>query len=182
MLAPPPGNAYNFILNLTSYSLFIINVFVAIVLSWVSTHRARYDWHPPVRATIPVVAFFLLSNLYFVFAPYAPHDTPEQNQYKSLPYWLHGIVGLGIFAAGGLAYSSEVGQLCAGEAGRQGRGWMEEEHLREGHEIVVPLAERWYVRAVQKNLVLCINCTRIYISTGRFAVCRPCLRQEPLVV
>lgn len=102
MLAPPPGDAYNFILNLISYPLSIINVFVAIALLWVTTHRAQYDWHAPVRATIPVTVFFLLSNLYLVFAPYAPPDTPEQNQYKSLPYWLHGVVGWGVFAAGGL--------------------------------------------------------------------------------
>lgn len=102
MLAPPPGDAYNFILNLISYPLSIVNVFVAIALLWVTTHRAEYDWRAPVRATIPVTVFFLLSNLYLVFAPYAPPDTPEQNQYKSLPYWLHGVVGWGVFAAGGL--------------------------------------------------------------------------------
>ena len=64
MLAPPPGDAYNFILTLISYPLSIINVFVAIALLWVSTHRAhwQYYWHPAVRATIPVTALFLLSN------------------------------------------------------------------------------------------------------------------------
>ncbi|KAI0671380.1 amino acid/polyamine transporter I [Trametes maxima] len=102
MLAPPPGDAYNFILNLISYPLSIINVFVAGGLLWVQSHPDDYVWRAPVRATRPVTLFFLLSNLYLVFAPYAPPDTPDQNQYKSLPYWLHGVVGWGIFAAGGL--------------------------------------------------------------------------------
>ncbi|KAL9095951.1 MAG: hypothetical protein Q9165_001949 [Trypethelium subeluteriae] len=82
MLAPPPGDAYNFI-----YLYF---------------NRSKYDWHPPTSASLPVALFFLLSNIYLAVAPYVPPDSPDQNIYKSLPYWLHCVVGLGIIAAGGV--------------------------------------------------------------------------------
>ena len=46
---------------------------------------------------------------------------------------------------------------------------MDGEHLCKGPEIIVHLAELWYVCAVQRNLVLWIDCdtTRIYIQMER---------------
>ncbi|KAI5835476.1 amino acid transporter [Schizophyllum commune Tattone D] len=102
MLAPPPGDAYNFILNVISYPLAIVNVFVAGGLVHLYLHRDEYNWNPPTRATLPVTIFFLLSNIYLVVAPYVPPETPDQNIYESLPYWLHCVVGTGIILAGGV--------------------------------------------------------------------------------
>jgi amino acid transporter len=101
MLAPPPGDAYNFILNVISYPLSVVNVFVATGLIWVYLHRAEYQWDPPFKATLPVVVFFLLSNIYLVVAPFVP---PEDGDavYKDLPYYLHCVVGIGIILAGGV--------------------------------------------------------------------------------
>jgi amino acid transporter len=101
MLAPPPGDAYNFILNVISYPLSVVNVFVAAGLIWVYLHRAEYQWDPPFKATLPVVVFFLLSNIYLVVAPFVP---PEDGDavYKDLPYYLHCVVGIGIILAGGV--------------------------------------------------------------------------------
>ena len=64
-------------------------------------HRSNYNWHPPARATLPVVVFFLLSNIYLVVAPFVP-PSEGQNVYKTLPYYLHCVVGMGIIAAGGV--------------------------------------------------------------------------------
>jgi amino acid transporter len=104
MLAPPPGDAYNFILNVISYPLAIINVFVAgalvhLYLHPFSVHRSPQTWAPPFRASLPVVIFFLLSNIYLVVAPFVP-PTHGQNVYKNLPYYLHCVVGIGILVAG----------------------------------------------------------------------------------
>lgn len=65
-------------------------------------NRDKYNWHPPCRATLPVVVFFLLSNIYLVVAPYVPPETASQNVYESLPYYLHCVVGTGIVLAGGV--------------------------------------------------------------------------------
>lgn len=102
MLAPPPGDAYNFILNVISYPLAIVNVFVAGGLVHLYLHREKYNWHPPIKATLPVTIFFLLSNIYLVVAPYIPPETPDQNVYNDLPYYLHCVVGTGIVLAGGV--------------------------------------------------------------------------------
>ncbi|KAK8191314.1 amino acid/polyamine transporter I [Phyllosticta capitalensis] len=102
MLAPPPGDAYNFIVNVISYPLAIVNTFVSGGLIHLYLNRDKYNWHPPCRATLPVVVFFLLSNIYLVVAPYVPPETASQNVYESLPYYLHCVVGTGIVLAGGV--------------------------------------------------------------------------------
>lgn len=45
--------------------------------------------------------FFLLSNLFLVFAPYAP-PADGQSIYASMPYWTHNVVTWGVFGLGGV--------------------------------------------------------------------------------
>lgn len=101
ILAPPPGDAYNFILNLISYPLAIVNTFVAGALLHLYINRSSWNWHPPINATLPVVVFFMLSNIYLVIAPFVPPED-GQNIYESLPYWIHCVVGFGVIFAGGV--------------------------------------------------------------------------------
>ncbi|KAL9949440.1 hypothetical protein D7B24_003808 [Verticillium nonalfalfae] len=105
MLAPPPGDAYNFLLNLISYPLAIINVFVAGGLVHLYLNRSAWNWNPPFSASLPVVIFFLLSNIYLVVAPFVPPPTPEQNQYENLPYWIHCVTGFAVLFAGGIYWA-----------------------------------------------------------------------------
>ncbi|KPI41536.1 High-affinity methionine permease [Cyphellophora attinorum] len=101
MLAPPPGDAYNFILNVISYPLSVVNVFVSAGLIWLYFHKDHYQWSPPFKASLPVAVFFLLSNVYLVVAPFVP-PTDGQSVYNDLWYALHCVVGIGIIAAGGV--------------------------------------------------------------------------------
>ncbi|KAJ4286209.1 methionine permease [Collariella sp. IMI 366227] len=78
ILAPPPGDAYDFILNLISYPLAIVNAFVAAGLIYLYLNRKAWNWNPPISASLPV------------------------NIYKSLPYWIHCVVGFAIIFAGGV--------------------------------------------------------------------------------
>lgn len=90
MLAPPPGDAYNFIVNLISYPLSFVNAAIAIALIMINLQPEKYpDWAPPIRATIPITGFFLLSSLFLMFAPFIPPPEASQNVYVALPYWLH---------------------------------------------------------------------------------------------
>lgn len=100
ILAPPPGDAYNFIINLISYPLSIVNVMVALGLIVMNLNREKYKWRSPIKATLPVSGFFFLSSLYLVIAPYIPPVEETQNIYTNLPYWLHCVVGTLIFVAG----------------------------------------------------------------------------------
>lgn len=101
MLAPPPGDAYNFILNVITYPLSVINAFVGGGLIWLYVRREQYNWNPPFRATLPVAVFFFLSNIYLIAAPFVP-PSDGNSVYNDLPYYLHCVVGIGILAAGGL--------------------------------------------------------------------------------
>lgn len=102
MLAPPPGDAYNFILNLISYPLSIVNAFVALA-SLILYFRPFPDWNPPIRASWPVTLFFLLASIYLVVAPYVP-PSAGQNVYEHLPYYLHCVVGTALFVVGAILW------------------------------------------------------------------------------
>ncbi|RAK82528.1 high affinity methionine permease [Aspergillus fijiensis CBS 313.89] len=105
MLAPPPGDAYNFLVNLITYPLSLVNVFVSAGLIYIYLTKSKKfpDWAPGIRATLPVTVFFFLSNVFLVVAPYIP-PSAGQSVYKSLPYYLHCVVALGIFALGAIYY------------------------------------------------------------------------------
>ncbi|RMD41295.1 hypothetical protein DV735_g3842, partial [Chaetothyriales sp. CBS 134920] len=118
MLAPPPGDAYNLVLNTISYPLAVVNAFVAFGLIWLYFHREQYNWHPPFSASLPIAIFFFLSNIYLVVAPFIPPETPDQNVYESLPYYLHCIIGLGILAAGGVYWLIWAQLLPSATAGQ----------------------------------------------------------------
>jgi amino acid transporter len=105
LLAPPPGDAYNFLVNLISYPLSIVNVFVSAGLIWIYlTRETRFpNWNPGIRATLPVTVFFFLSQCYLVVAPYVP-PSAGQSVYNELPYYLHCVVAIAIFVFGALYY------------------------------------------------------------------------------
>lgn len=73
---------------MVSYPLAIINALISGGLLLLYTPVLRHwNWAPPFRATIPVVLFFFLSNVFLVIAPLVP-PPPGSSVYKSLPYWV----------------------------------------------------------------------------------------------
>ncbi|ODQ66236.1 amino acid transporter [Nadsonia fulvescens var. elongata DSM 6958] len=103
IIAPPPGDAYNFISNLITYPLSIVNVFVSVGLIYVHFTKDKYypDFSPKIKSPLIVTAFFALSSIYLVVAPYVP-PSDGQSVYKSIPYYLHCVVGIAMFAVGGM--------------------------------------------------------------------------------
>ncbi|EGW32422.1 high-affinity methionine permease [Spathaspora passalidarum NRRL Y-27907] len=101
IVAPPPGDAYNFILNLISYPLNVVNTVVAAGLLYIYYKKSRglTEWNPPIKASLPVVFFFFLASLYLIVAPYIP-PVDGQTVYNSLPYWIHAVVTWGVFGIG----------------------------------------------------------------------------------
>ena len=104
--AVPPGDSYNFILNLVSYPLNVINSFLGAGLIWIYIRKrqGKFEWNAPIKATLPVTIFFFLSSLYLVIAPYVP-PSEGQSVYEKLPYWLHAVVAWGIFGLGGIYWA-----------------------------------------------------------------------------
>lgn len=105
ILAPPPGDAYNFILNLISYPLNIVNTFVGIGLLYLKWKKSKgkIQWSPPIQTHFLVVIFFVLSSLYLVVAPYIP-PTGSQSVYNKMPYYTAPVVTWGIFAIGAIYF------------------------------------------------------------------------------
>ena len=81
----------------------VVNFVVSGGLLWIYWKRrqGKVEWNPPIKAGVFVTAFFTLSNLYLIIAPYVP-PTGGQSVYNSLPYWIHCVVTWGIFAFGAL--------------------------------------------------------------------------------
>ncbi|QSS60464.1 high affinity methionine permease, partial [Histoplasma capsulatum] len=101
MLVPPPGNAFNLILHVVSYPLIIINAFVALALIHIYFNRTKYNWNPPYSASLPVVIFFLISNIYLAICPFVPPPTNEK-AYGGLPYYFHCVLAIGVAFIGGI--------------------------------------------------------------------------------
>lgn len=103
IVASNQGDAYNLVVNLISYPLNVVNLFVGIGLIYlnIQNSRGKLTWKPPIKASIPVAIFFCLSNLYLIVAPYIP-PTAGQSVYEHLPYYLHCVVTWGVFAFGGV--------------------------------------------------------------------------------
>ncbi|KAI8825615.1 amino acid permease-domain-containing protein [Fimicolochytrium jonesii] len=105
LLAPPAGDAYDFVLNLSSYPLNVVNAAVALgLLSAYLPHRLRPQWaktwSPSIRASLPVVLFFTLISLFLVIAPWIAPSKPEEAVYKSLWYAIAPAVSVAFFVAG----------------------------------------------------------------------------------
>ncbi|KAI0084673.1 amino acid/polyamine transporter I, partial [Irpex rosettiformis] len=102
----PPGDAYLFMLNASSYPLSIINTLVSgglLLIRTAGTEFSKaYTWNPPFHAWYPVIAFFFMSNVFLVFAPLIP-PIPAFRPYEHLPYWLHVSQGF-VIALIGMIY------------------------------------------------------------------------------
>ncbi|KZT11572.1 amino acid transporter [Laetiporus sulphureus 93-53] len=107
LLTVPPGDTYLLMINMITYPLSLINVFVSaglLLLHAPPAIRPRLHWHqddadpvwsPPFRAWTPIVGFFFLSNVFLVFAPLVP-PAPGFNTYEKLPYWTHVVASSSI--------------------------------------------------------------------------------------
>lgn len=110
------SDSYNFVANLITYPLSVVNGFVGLGIIWVNFRKRERtlklgrwtkvlpalfpEWHPYIKATWPVAFFFVLGNLYLIVAPFVPPEKASENQYKTMPYWIHACVGLCLYGAG----------------------------------------------------------------------------------
>jgi len=109
MLAPPQGDAYNFVLNLSSYPLNVVNFFVGLGLCLTylpDSSRFKLPWlrgwRPPFRATLPIALFFTLVSLFLVIVPWIPPSHQGEGEYKSMWYALAPAVAFAFFAGGAM--------------------------------------------------------------------------------
>ncbi|KAH1322819.1 hypothetical protein KXV52_003417 [Aspergillus fumigatus] len=105
ILAPPAGDAFNFVVDLGVYPTNAFALFLAIGLLLTRRHRKRHNIPPSgYKAWNVVVGFSILSNLYMVVAPWYPPATGAKGGDVSFWYATYCVVGLGIIGLCGVYY------------------------------------------------------------------------------
>jgi hypothetical protein len=103
LLAPPPGPAYNFIVNLYTYPGAWINSFVAAGLIYLQYQKSEV-WNPGWRTWLPVTVIFLLCNAFLAIVPFIP---PADGDFwaEGYPYYVFPVVGVGVLILGAIYWT-----------------------------------------------------------------------------
>ncbi|GIJ91786.1 hypothetical protein Asppvi_010759 [Aspergillus pseudoviridinutans] len=105
ILAPPAGDAFNFVVDLGVYPTSAFALVLAIGLLLTRRHRKRHNIpHSGYKAWDVVVGFSILSNLYMVLAPWYPPTTGAKGGDVSFWYATYCAVALGIIGLCGVYY------------------------------------------------------------------------------
>ncbi|TPX43540.1 hypothetical protein SeLEV6574_g05011 [Synchytrium endobioticum] len=85
ILAPPPGAAYNFLVDVSSYPTWIFYAFT--VMGLLIIRRTRPDLKRPFKVWTPAAVFFILVCLFLIVYPWMPTEEPY-------PYYLPCLVAV----------------------------------------------------------------------------------------
>ncbi|KAF9552197.1 high affinity methionine permease [Agrocybe pediades] len=98
IFALPPSDAYNFVINVISYPLSVINAAISFGILWVAVHP--YPCWPLTRAwSLACATIFGAVNVFLFVVPLtSPPEGAEP--YESLPYWTHVVGGWAVFGIG----------------------------------------------------------------------------------
>ncbi|KAI1076893.1 amino acid transporter [Whalleya microplaca] len=102
LVAPPPGPAYNFLVDLYTYPGAWINGFVAAGLIYLHYKKSE-NWTSPWHTFLPVSVLYLLANIYLAVVPFVP-PTGDWNA-EGYPYFVFPVVGVGVLILGGIYWT-----------------------------------------------------------------------------
>lgn len=97
LIAPPPGPAYNFLVDLYTYPGAIIDGLVAAGLIYLYFNKAE-QWTSPFRTWLPVIVVYFLSNVFLAVTPFIPPNGSASA--AGYPYYVFPVVGLGVLGLG----------------------------------------------------------------------------------
>ncbi|TFK24801.1 high affinity methionine permease [Coprinopsis marcescibilis] len=98
IFAVPPGDAYDFVINVISYPLSVINAAISFGIIYL-LFRPYPDWIRPSNVALVAAAFFGAVNVFLFVVPLTPPPSVAE-PYKELPYWTHGVAGWAVFGIG----------------------------------------------------------------------------------
>ncbi|KAF8150647.1 high affinity methionine permease [Crassisporium funariophilum] len=105
IIAPPAGDAFNFIVDLQSYPANVFSFLLSMGLFLVRRRRLSIGAPPSeFRAWNAVLVFTVLVNIYLLILPWVPPTGGIYAGDVSFFYATYCIVGLGILGISGLAY------------------------------------------------------------------------------
>ncbi|KAI8662617.1 hypothetical protein LRP88_06830 [Fusarium phalaenopsidis] len=99
--APPAGDAFNFIVSLSSYPGTIMHLAIVIGLVKLRLKKSE-NFTSPFPAPWPVIGFFVVSNIFLLVMPFIRPPSGKGN--TSLPYWLSPFVAVMILLLGIIYY------------------------------------------------------------------------------
>ncbi|KAF2151225.1 amino acid transporter [Myriangium duriaei CBS 260.36] len=97
LIAPPPGPAYSFLVNLYTYPGAIIDGLVAAGLIYLHLSKTE-QWSSPFRTWLPVIVIYLLSNIFLAITPFIP-PTGDLSA-AGYPYYVFPVVGIAVLGLG----------------------------------------------------------------------------------
>lgn len=96
LVAPPAGEAYEFIVDLYTYPGAWINGFVSAGLIYLHLFRKRENWSSPFNTFLPVIVLYFLVNVFLAVVPFIPPDTKS----TSYPHYVFPVVGVAVLILG----------------------------------------------------------------------------------
>ncbi|RKP07187.1 amino acid/polyamine transporter I, partial [Thamnocephalis sphaerospora] len=95
MLAPPPGEAFDFLIDMVGYPQAIAYGVAVLGLLWL--RRTEPDKERPVRVWWPLAVFFVLVSVFVAIFPFVP---PTEQLSSNIPYYLSSLLGAVLMLAG----------------------------------------------------------------------------------
>ncbi|KAI0008348.1 amino acid transporter [Xylariaceae sp. FL0662B] len=99
LVAPPPGPAYNFIVDLYTYPGAWINGFVVAGLIYIQYKKSE-NWSSPWHTLLPISVLYLLANIFLAIVPFIPPNGDWNAE--GYPYFVFPVVGVGVLILGGI--------------------------------------------------------------------------------
>ena len=100
IVIPPPGEIYNFLVEIGGYPVSVISVFVSGGLLYLQTTPSE-GWQSPRPANKVATVLFLLSNVVLLIMPWIRPEGGKGGEGR-FPYYAYPATGLGILVLGGL--------------------------------------------------------------------------------
>ncbi|KAA8649308.1 uncharacterized protein ATNIH1004_005209 [Aspergillus tanneri] len=105
ILAPPAGDAFNFVVDLSVYPTSIFNFLLVVGLLVIRRRRRKFHLpRPEYRAWSIAIVFALLTNLYLLVAPWYPPSDGANGGDVSFWYGTYLVVGIGLLLLCGIYY------------------------------------------------------------------------------
>ncbi|KAL2213206.1 amino acid transporter [Sarocladium strictum] len=100
--APPAGDAFNFVVSLSSYPTTVM--YTAITVGLIKLRLSKKEnWSPSFSAPWIIIAIYLAGNILLIVMPFV--RPPGGKGSTSLPYWLSSVVAVSILALGIVYYT-----------------------------------------------------------------------------
>ncbi|KAF6836445.1 amino acid transporter [Colletotrichum plurivorum] len=100
--APPAGDAFNFVVSLSSYPTTVL--LFAITVGLVKLRLTdKANFRSPLRAPWVLIMIYLAANIFLIVMPFV--RPPNGKGSTSLPYWLSSVVALSILSLGIIYYT-----------------------------------------------------------------------------